>query len=165
LALASVVAIDSQSHQTIEKHSKITTEEINKIYTITMQNIKFNTSREVIFLLLAAPILLTTPAYANNKPGREFVDPTQIAQSAITVEKQRKEWRLCKQRLLQQSYPESVAAETCAMRCEKKGADKVLPINQRLQEEFSRRPSSRSVINSLEKQRLEIFMEMKRCRY
>jgi hypothetical protein len=130
-----------------------------------MQNIKFNTSREVILLLLAAPILLITPAYANNKPGREFVNPTQIAQSAITVERQRKERRLCKQRLLQQSYPESIAIERCVMRCEKEGADKVLPINQRLKEEVFRRPSNRSVINSLEKQRLEIFMEMKRCRY
>jgi hypothetical protein len=75
------------------KHSTITTKEINKIYTITMQSIKFNTSREVMLLLLVAPIWLTTPAHAHNKPGSQF-DPNntlskpigmQIVQSDRTV--------------------------------------------------------------------------------
>jgi hypothetical protein len=152
-----MVAIDSQSNQTIEKNSIITTEESNKIYTITMQNIKFNTSREVILLLLVAPIWLTTPAYADDKPGSKF-EQTQIEQSARTVKSQSKE------SVHQQRYEQYQVDEQRALKCEKKASAKALPINQRLQEEVSRTPRNRSVINSLEKQRSEIFMEIKRCR-
>jgi acyl-CoA thioesterase FadM len=148
-----MVAINSQFNQTIEKNSIITTEESNKIYTITMQNIKFNTSREVILLLLVAPIWLTTPAYADDKPGSE-VDQTQI----------RNERRLCQQRFVKQGAQESVAKTRCITKCETERAAKALPINQRLKEEVSRTPRNRSVINSLEKQRLEVFAEIKRCR-
>jgi hypothetical protein len=160
-----MVAIDSQFNPTVEKHSTITTEESNKIYTITMQNIKFNTSREVMLLLLVAPIWLTTPAYANNKPGSQS-DPNNTLPSLTLVQDLRKQENTkqgdggaAADRLAKQRRIKMLRVQDCA----NKASAGLESINQRLNEETSRTPKNSSVIKSLKEQRLEILMKIKRC--
>jgi hypothetical protein len=161
-----MVAIDSQFNPTVEKHSTITTKEINKIYAITMQSIKFNTSREVMLLLLVAPIWLTTPAHAHNKPGSQF-DPDNTLPSRTLVQDLRKQ-----ENTKQIEYENSAADKLRKQRrikmlrvqdCANKASAGLGPINQRLNEETSRTPKNSSVIKSLKEQRLEILMKIKRC--